>query len=293
VQKPLFSKCSSIVTNQLFYLWCSFHNRRPYEHVDPRLKIRPLALHPIEAEINQQSSPTRILSDLFWKNLQWNQISDELGLLFAFDTGCGSGRYGSLIDIASHGRLARYKGIDIYEHSDWRQRSFDEKYRFEKFDGKRVGASIPSETNFFMSQSAIEHFRNDLRYFIDVKRFIRTHTERPIMQIHLFPSAACMKLYGRHGYRQYTPRTISKITRLFPESQRFLFGLGGHECNRVHAKYITNPLARDGIDFRKTKPNEYKQAVLNAIQIDQNDGLAESSFWALVICSNWKQSFSL
>ncbi len=38
---------------------------------------------------------------------------------------------------------------------------------------------------------------------------------RPSILVHLMPSAACLRLYRHHGLRQYTPRTISKITRLF------------------------------------------------------------------------------
>mgnify|MGYP001574245708 CR=1 FL=1 len=265
-------------------------NRNPDSNLDPKLHRKQFTPKLNGLEINPQSSPSRILSDLFWKELPWNRIVDELGSLFAFDTGCGSGRYGSYLNVVSQGCVTQYKGVDIYEHPNWKKLRTDPKRTVEKYDGKNITSSLPPETNFFMSQSAIEHFANDLHYFEEINQFVQTHSQ-PIIQVHLFPSVACMKLYGRHGYRQYTPRTISKITRLFPTSQCFLFGLGGPACNEVHDAYMTKPLATEGVDYRKTKPEEYQQQVLNAIQADKNIAPTDPSFWALVICSNWKKPF--
>ena len=279
--------------NQLFYFWCSVQNRNPLAHLDPKLEIKHFKPNIHSESIDPRASPSRILSDLFWKTLPWNHISQELGSLHVFDTGCGSGRYGSYLDTISHGLIESYKGIDVYEHADWKQRQMNPKFSFEKSDGKRVLTCIPEKTNFFMSQSAIEHFPNDRRYFEQVNIFIRAHSNRSILQVHLIPSAACMALYGRHGYRQYTPRTISTITRIFPNDRCFLFGLGGPACNRVHQEFITDPILKTGEDLRNTKPDQYRTHVLKALEEDATSTNNDPSFWALVVCSNWKQSFTL
>ena len=282
-----YAKFSKRVINELFFLWCSIQNRKPNSNLDPKLEIKQFVSKIQEADMNSASSPARLLSDLFWKHLPWNRITDEIGMISAFDSGCGSGRYGAYLDLVSSGRISQYKGVDVYEHANWENINKNTKLVCEKYNGKQILKHIPPETNFFMSQSAIEHFANDIRYFLDVKHFIDTHSNRPIMQVHLIPSAACMKLYGRHGYRQYTPRTISKITRIFPNAQCVLFGLGGLASNRVHKQFITDT------NIRKTSPNEFRQNVFRAIMADDQMSLTDPSFWALVICSNLKQSFYL
>ncbi|MBI4256892.1 methyltransferase domain-containing protein [Candidatus Uhrbacteria bacterium] len=282
------------IVNHLFSLYCSFNNRRPHEELDPRLSIRSFTpTQPLVLDQDDVSSPSRILSNAFWRDLPWDRITQELGELRVLDTGCGSGSYGDYLNTCSNGKVKQYVGLDVYEHPSWSQAGSLNK-RFHRFNGKSIAPSIPEETNFFMSQSAIEHFQNDKKYFSEIRKFIKSHP-RPILQVHLFPSVACLKLYGRHGYRQYTPRTVSRITRMFPDSQCVLFALGGSACNQVHDAYITQPLAHAGVDERKTKSEEYRREVINAILQDKKDQttLIEPSFWALVICSHWKRPLKL
>lgn len=280
--------------NRLFALYCSFNNRRPFEDLDPRLSIHSFVPRSLpQLDQDELGSPSRVLSNLFWRELPWDLIKQELGGLHILDTGCGSGSYGNYLDTCSNGNVARYVGLDVYEHPSWKT-SASSSREFHRFDGRSMAPHIPPETNFFMSQSAIEHFPNDRRYFEDLKHFIESQT-RPILQVHLFPSAACANLYGRHGYRQYTPRTVSRITRMFPGAQSLLFGLGGSACNRVHDRYITQPLRKDGLDYRQIKPEAYKDALMEAIKEDTSNpsAIQDPSFWAMVICSNWRTPFSL
>ncbi len=280
--------------NRLFSFYCSFNNRRPFEDLDPRISIQSFVPHSTpHLTKDDLGSPSRVLSNLFWHELPWSLIQQELGGLHLLDTGCGSGSYGDYLHTCSNGNVEQYVGLDVSEHPLWKT-SMSPNRSFHPFNGKSITPHIPSETNFFMSQSAIEHFPNDRRYFEDVQHFIASQT-RPILQVHLFPSAACARLYGRHGYRQYTPRTVSRITRMFPDAQCLLFGLGGPACNRVHDQYITQPLQREGQDYRKTKPDAYRNALLEAMNEDASDSstINNPSFWALAICSNWKQPFVL
>jgi hypothetical protein len=119
-------------------------------------------------------------------------------------------------------------------------------------------------------------------------------TSNNVIQIHLFPSSAQLKLGLFHGIRQYTLRTISKITRIFNDfSYSVLFGLGGNECNSLHWNFITKPrLARIG-DLRETKTNEYNKRLINAIRNDMNKHQKYPTFYALVIHSNWKEKIFL
>lgn len=288
----LGKKLIKMSIDNAFFVICSIQNRRPLADLDNNLLYTHITLSPTHSL--QSSSPSRTLSNLFWENLPWGSIQKNLKSISIFDTGCGSGGYYSILQHASNGKIQTYHGVDVYRHKNWDASNLPPQKTFSQFSGKNISMYIPSSTNFFMSQSAIEHFQNDSHYFQEIKKFIDQHPERPIIQVHLFPSPACMKLYGRHGYRQYTPRTISKLTRLFSQSQSFLFALGGPNCNQVHNEFITKPQFAEETDGRQTKPTEYLDALSQAINDDNAlSSKTDPSFWALVICSNWKEPFLL
>lgn len=115
-----------------------------------------------------------------------------------------------------------------------------------------------------------------------------------MLQVHLFPSPACLFLYLTHGIRQYTPRTISKVTRLFGEESRFiLLGVGGVNCFKLHWKAITRPRFVWGTptnDLRDKDP-QYNLKLYDAIREDRKDKRNKlPNFYALMIYSNCKNS---
>lgn len=235
--------------------------------------------------INLGSSPSRALSDLFWMQLPWEKIRTELGPIHALDTGCGSGRYGEQLQVFSGGRIESYTGLDETAHPDWPDRMKQNEFvHLIQADSAFFSQFIPSATNFFISQSAIEHFPQDLIYFRQVRDFIHRKVG-PVLQIHLFPSAACLPLYRFHGVRQYTPRTISLISNLFPDASCVLFQLGGAACNKLHFEYITRPVLLEGqSDRRATEAGEYSRHLLGAMASAPSEP-GDPSFYALVIQS--------
>lgn len=138
-----------------------------------------------------------------------------------------------------------------------------------------------------ISQSAAEHFDEDLRFFEHIRDYVRA-VQGPVLQVHLVPSQACLRLYHLHGVRQYTPRTLSKITRLFgPETYAVLYGLGGRASNRVHYSFITKPSLLYGRDLRNEQPDTYDRQLFDAISSDMRYSRRSPAFWALVIHSRW------
>lgn len=265
----------------------------------PNAKIESLIVRDFGAELSEENwsrtdpkvSPSRKLSDLFWLQLPWEAIKSELGPLYLLDTGCGSGNYGVKLQAYSEGNLAGYTGIDVSQHENWNALAkAHPNFQFFRRDSADISNYISADTNLFISQSAIEHFEQDLLYFEQISGFAKS-TSRNIIQIHLFPSAACLKLYLLHGVRQYTPRTISKIVRLFDGfSYSRLYRLGGRECNRLHWEYIIRPLIfqKTG-NLREIQAEEYDRRLRQAIAADRTQRHADPSFYALVIHSNWKE----
>ncbi|MSO55882.1 MAG: class I SAM-dependent methyltransferase [Acidobacteria bacterium] len=232
---------------------------------------------------------------MFWLTLPWAAIGDELGVIRVLDAGCGSGGYGPRLLSWADGQIATYTGTDAHRDNAWAAlEAGDRRLRFFRSRAENFRSSIPAGTNMFISQSAVEHFDEDLGFFEQIRDYVRA-TQGPVLQVHLVPSQACLGLYHLHGARQYTPRTLSHITRLFgPDTHALLYRLGGRASNRVHYSFITKPLLiLGGTDLRNEQPDEYDRRLFDAISDDMRRPQRSPVFWALAIHSRWnKRVFS-
>jgi len=279
------------IVKAVYYILNRINNFLPNYHRNNSLIRENLIVKNLNqywTKCNIKSSPCRKLSDIFWMSLPWNKIEKELLKINIIDAGCGSGSYGSKINDWSEGRVHQYIGIDFQEHDNWQLLEKDySNFRFLCFNVNEMETIIPEETNFFMSQSAIEHFKEDLTFFKKIQMHVIESTA-PIIQFHLFPSSACLKLYGLHGYRQYSPRTIHKIWCLFRKfSSGILFELGSHNCNQLHWEYITQSIRSNGIDLRDSKTDRYDSLLKEAVVNDFASEKSQPSFYALCIQSNF------
>jgi SAM-dependent methyltransferase len=239
---------------------------------------------------NTANTPARILSDLFWRQLDWDIIKSELGEINVFDVGAGSGRYALKLN-EYFSEINSYFGVDFFENESWID--LMQKHDFitmKQASSDDVFEIIPSSANFIMSQSAIEHFENDLTFFRNVKKFIDKSNDS-VVQVHLFPSPSCLKTYLLHGVRQYGFGAISRILEIFntKNTRSVLYSLGGSNCNNLHFNFITKPHVLKRKELRKEKPQEYAELLKKAIHND-NNRIANSSFYALVIYSNFNRS---
>lgn len=275
-----------------YYLMNQLNNALPMVHVDPNLQLKPFKLDNIRKEVESldmpKASPSRLLSNLFWKHLNWQAFESELGHVNISDFGCGGGQYGELFHEFAKGHLNQYHGYDYFENDSWKTLEQTNPYmRFHTFDASKqtVIDSIDHETTLLTSQSAIEHFDEDLTFFEHIRDFVQAR-QKPTLQIHLFPSAVCLDLYRLHGVRQYTPRTVSKITRLFSEfSTCVLYDIGNKPSNDHHRETITKPVYDEYYDYRETNTEDYYQATLSALEADMQQPFIQAGFYALIIHS--------
>lgn len=269
---------------KIAYLFLNIlNNLFPYANVDKRIVFKNFADLEWQKhwdETYPSSSPGRKASDLFWRSLPWHEIEQNVGPLHVFDTGCGSGNYALRLGAM----LVSYVGVDAKRRPTWAE--LEAKYpnfRFVESRSTNILPLIPPETNVFITQSAIEHFDSDLGFFEQIKEFI-DKAKHPVVQIHLFPAAATLPLYLFHGFRQYTPRTISKITRLFPHADIALYGLGGSASKKLHFKYFTWPVL---ITRKYVRPafavEEYEPQLRAALEHDFVRPSRSPLFWGLVI----------
>ena len=236
-------------------------------------------------------SPTRTLSDLLWMALPWQDICNALGEeIHVLDVGCGSGGYLERLQLWTKGLLSSYHGIDIKEMPMWRSSAeANPNISFKVIKPPFSASDVPSKTNLVVTQSAIEHFEFDTMFFCEMKRFVDS-IQKPLLQVHLVPSAACLWLYITHGYRQYTPYTMGKMTECFSDddTQRMFFPLGGRYCNHLHFFAVTLSRLTRGYraDQRKANPELYQRQLRTAILKDLQQPGQSPSFYALILASH-------
>lgn len=276
----------------LFLNW--LNNLFPYSNLDERMEIKHWTGGNWKKEWDKtypNSSAARKFSDLFWRTLPWLDIQKELGSIHIFDTGCGHGNYSTRIQDGSGGLIASYTGVDAKKRANWDELEAKfPNFHFIESRSNNILSLVPNGTNLFISQSAIEHFDEDLLFFEQISQYIKKFN-KPVIQIHLFPGAATLPLYLFHGLRQYTPRTISKITKLLNDSSKFsLYGLGDGASKKLHWKYFTWPVL---ITRKYTKPTfdilQYDKELRKAMESDLKHPNKSPLFWALIIHSNPKR----
>jgi SAM-dependent methyltransferase len=234
------------------------------------------------SSVSVERSPSRRVSDIFWKSIPIDIIVKFLGSVKILEVGCGNGNYGNFMFEIFNNNLEHYTGVDIVKSAEWN--NFD-KSKFTFIEGSADNyIDYFNQSNLIITQSALEHFPNDTIYFDQILNYTNS-TKEPVIQIHLMPSSACLKLYLLHGYRQYTPYYISKITNTFPpKTRKILYSLGGKYLNEVHFKYWTKTF------FTKKKRNllDYNNHFLNALEKDLCDrsNIYDASFYCLVLFHN-------
>ena len=268
-------------------LWFNINfenNKNPKKDLDPNLDVRMFSCNVDDYWdlLTQDITPSRKLCNLFWLDLPWRLLEKRLGSLNILDYGCSTGNYA--INFMEWTDVSfSYHGYDVSHKNIWEERcALHDNLKFTQYKGEFRLSNLSSEFNYFMSQSAMEHVNHDLTYFQVIADYL-TDIKKPAIQIHLIPSAACFELYGLHGVRQYTPRTISKISSLFPKAICTLFCLGGQASNEIHRQAITIPELNNTQDWRINYLFDYDRLLKKAIENDMSSPNLDPSFYALVI----------
>ena len=268
------------------------NNKAQFSGVDQNLKISNYAPKSYcNAAINETvgggdvpPSPSRFLCNEFWRDFDLEPLVKSNGPIRVLEVGCGTGVYGLLFQRKLGDKLALYHGVDVVEHSSWANKP--STFEFSVDRAENIATHL-NGVDLIVTQSAIEHFEYDLTFFHQVADYVNT-SKRIIWQIHLMPSAECLKTYLWHGYRQYTPNSLSQITSLFKDGTDLnLYRLGGSSANALHLRCITMPNLLLRRDFRMQFPKWYGRKLVKAIDSDLcRSNRTDASFYALVIKSS-------
>jgi SAM-dependent methyltransferase len=275
---------------KLYYLFNRLNNALPELFVDRRITRKYFTLNDVDESDIGFNSPARTLSNLFWKSLDWAGLRENLGSIDILDLGCGTGRYFEYWWNWSSERIDTYLGLDSREHTEWNEL----RAQYPIVDFKHAVASeLPdadlSKVNLLFSQSVIEHVGDDLRFFVGLSDHVNA-LKTPFIQVHLVPAATALPLWRFHGVRQYTPRSLSRITRPFSHSEIDLFTLGGEHANEVHRTAITPYMRGGGDDMRAKEHRKYVELTKSALLRDnETKDLHRPSFYALVMKHNYPE----
>jgi hypothetical protein len=264
------------------------HHYQPEVGLDSLRLFKPkLGAYP-STYCTPMMTPSRVLSNLFWLQVQAKGIWRLLERISVIDCGCGDGSYSRILQQAL-GEIDSYLGFDLEEHARWSQFSVEGSVNFTRCDVAQIRSSFFDQHNLIVSQSAIEHFPEDLKFFQRIAESVSARSD-PVIQVHLIPPPTIWRQFGFHGYRGYTSSGIKLIADLFGSSSEYrIFALGGPACLDVHYRFVFDLLSPDGKDERYSHRELYVERLKAAILADSSAksvSVSESCFLALVIHSN-------
>ena len=189
---------------------------------------------------NNQQSISRKLCGIFWSNINWKQITLHIGKLNINEIGSGDGQYFKNEISIKNKFIQKYNGFDVKNFKNWKKIN-NRKFVFKKFNGYSFNKIISKDNNLFISQSCLEHVKNDLSFFREIKKKAN-QTNKKIILMHCVPNSFCLFTYLTHGFRQYNIENLNKIGEILGNKKLFVVKLGNFSLNVEHLKKTTFPL---------------------------------------------------
>lgn len=219
------------------------------------------------------ASPARAMLDSFYDWFARRVAGGFAGRpVTIVDLGCGGGaRLGTF---AQTGFRGDYIGIDIARSPKWPKSPINGLRPslivadLHAFDER----SLPP-IDILISTTALEHVRDDAGI---VRRFTARLAPGGV-QAHFVPAEAALGLYGKHGWRQYSPICLR---HLFPDATIYRFG--GVFSNELHTRAIFEPSQRARPFMSARHPRLYGVARAAALTLDRFTGCARPSMYAAV-----------
>ena len=280
-------------SNKILWFYNNFLiNLNPNSNIDNKIefiKFKPNQHLQYLNKISFENSPLRFLTDLFIHSINWEEIYSKINNFKFLEIGCGRGIYGKLLSQILSEKFSTYVGIDPIPRNEWK--SFSQNFKFFEDISENVKSYI-NNSNFLLTITAIEHFEKDLKFFQDISDYLKKE-KRPFMQVHIMPAYPCLRTYLGHGFRQYSPKLISKITRLFDNNtKKTVIKLGDYRYNNLTFEYITKPRIFKKEDKRKKDSILYKKNLSKLLKENKLKN-NKCTAYALILETNLKKNIKI
>ncbi|GAB4386915.1 MAG: hypothetical protein Kow0022_17300 [Phycisphaerales bacterium] len=219
------------------------------------------------------ASPSRVAMDS-WVRWAAAGMAARFGTraVRVLDIGCGSGYVRTLL--ADAGLSGEYVGVDQTEHPAFRALScaaFAPRMIVGDIHALEPGDVGP--VDLLISMTALEHFEDDRKALARARRLLAPGAG----ELHIVPAERGLRLWGCHGWRQYSPRCVRELC---PRAE--IHAIGGACSAWVHEQMITRPNRR-GIDGRARRPRLYRALRRASHPIDRVLCNRPASLYAAVI----------
>jgi SAM-dependent methyltransferase len=250
-----------------------YHEQRNNDNALASRHIDTLPARPGDAPAPAGATPSRV-DMLCFIQLAGGIAADRFGdrPITIIDIGCGTGR--QLDAFARAGLTGRYIGLDIERHRDWRDGARD------GFTRELIVADIHTidlrslpTPDLVVSATALEHIRDDRA----VVHALRDHTAPGGMHAHFVPAEASLRLYGPHGWRQYSPACLRAM---FPDGS--IYRYGGCCSNMLHESWITRRLSAGDAPVSTEHPRLYAAARSAARTLDRALGNHPAAMYGVI-----------
>ena len=233
-------------------------------------------------------TPSRLLCDAFWNSINYENLKLKLNSnLNFFDIGCGSGSYGKFLKKITGEYFSSYTGLDIYKNHN-----FPSEFNHINSTADNVNKYISINTNFVISQSALEHIEKDIFVLEEITNKL-IENKKPFVQIHMVPASMCLWLYLWHGYRQYSKKNLSNISNQLKNKFNInlsIVPIGGGNSFWTHLRYITIPVyfkkfILNDKQFKWYNKKIVEEKIIESVKKDLTCNKEKPVFWSIVITS--------
>ena len=220
------------------------------------------------------SSPARAILDAYfwWAAAELRPAFDDRRVTIV-DLGCGNG--GRIGAFAAAGFQGEFIGLDIAASPKWPTRALAGlQPRLILGDLHRFDPAELPPIDLLISTTSLEHLRDDA----GIVRKFEARLAPGSAQVHFVPAEASLDLYGKHGWRQYSPACVRA---LFPSAEIHRFG--GPFSNELHLQTIRGPYLRGEPMLGQSRPRLYAVARSVALVLDRLLGCPRPSMYAAFV----------
>ena len=184
----------------------------------------------LQKRVQDAPSPIRVYTEACLTELI-PQYCPESAVII--DVGCGPGEHYEWFKRAK--RTGRYIGIDVKPNAKWKDLEGASPLSKELEITRCEELSLPGiSSDFSLSSSALEHIEDDAAAL----RRLAAHASPNSYGLHIVPSSAAFLLYGYHGWRYYSPSSLSEIFTQSGYRVVETIKLGGFPSFMLHLLWI-------------------------------------------------------